>query len=71
MVAGGYQFRGVFLPRISHQNLLDKSKTSKGKPAKTIDVLYTEKWLIMIAVDDVILVCLYICRECLCSDEVF
>ena len=48
MVAGGYQFRGVFLPRISHQNLLDKSKTSKGKPAKTIDVLYTEKWLIMI-----------------------
>ena len=50
---------------------LTKSKTSKGKPKHSFKDAYAEKWLIMIAVDDVILVCLYICRECLCSDEVF
>ena len=50
---------------------LTKSKTSKGKPRQSFKDAYAEKWLIMIAVDDVILVCLYICRVCLCNDEVF
>ena len=50
---------------------LTKSKTSKGKPRQSFKNAYAERWFIMIAVDDVILVCLYICRECLCNHEVF